>query len=166
MKSDAIKHSMYYGLILGATFILNFFLSQASGILWKIVQMFVVFSIPFLVFYITKNFRDEVNEGVMGYGAAFFYGVQLFFYASMVSSAFKYLYFRFIDPKFLKELFAQMMSLMEQMSFPVTDEIVDAMKQLFTPIGMSMQYMWLDVTVGVFVSLIVAIFVRKGKSVF
>ena len=107
MKSDAIKHSMYYGLILGATFILNFFLSQASGILWKIVQMFVVFSIPFLVFYITKNCRDEVNEGVMGYGAAFMYGVQLFFYASMVSSAFKYLYFKFIDPKFLKEMSAQ-----------------------------------------------------------
>ncbi|MBQ7389136.1 MAG: DUF4199 domain-containing protein [Paludibacteraceae bacterium] len=166
MKSDAIKHSMYYGLILGATFILNFFLSQASGILWKIVQMFVVFSIPFLVFYITKNCRDEVNEGVMGYGAAFMYGVQLFFYASMVSSAFKYLYFKFIDPKFLKEMSAQMMSLMEQMSFPVTDEVADAMKQLFTPIGMSMQYMWLNVTIGVFVSLIVAIFVRKGKSVF
>ncbi|MBR5470001.1 MAG: DUF4199 domain-containing protein [Paludibacteraceae bacterium] len=166
MKQDTIKHAMYYGLLLGVVFVLNFFLSQATNIWLKFIQMLYTFSIPFVVFCFAKKCREDVCGGTMSYGQSFLYVVQLFFYASIISSAFKYVYFRFLNPDFLKKLFNQTMQLMEQMSVPITDEMIAVTKQMLTPMGMAMQYIWINVMVGIVVSIVLAFFIRKEKSVF
>lgn len=165
MKPDVIKHSMYYGLLLGIVFILNFFFSQTINVWLSVVRLLFVFSIPYLVFFFAKKCREDVCNGVMTYGQVFSYGVQLFFYASMISSAFKFFYFRFVDTDFLRNLFNQTMLMMEQLSFPITDELIESIKQMLTPIGMAMQYLWVNVMVGIVVSFVVAFFVRKEKSI-
>ena len=165
MKQDTIKHAMYYGLLLGVVFVLNFFLSQATNIWLKFIQMLYTFSIPFVVFCFAKKCREDVCGGTMSYGQSFSYVVQLFFYASIISSAFKYVYFRFLNPD-LRKLFNQTMQLMEQMSVPITDEMIAVTKQMLTPMGMAMQYIWINVMVGIVVSIVLAFFIRKEKSVF
>jgi len=156
---------MYYGLLLGIVFILNFFFSQTINVWLSVVRLLFVFSIPYLVFFFAKKCREDVCNGVMTYGQVFSYGVQLFFYASMISSAFKFFYFRFVDTDFLRNLFNQTLSMMEQLSFPITDELIESIKQMLTPIGMAMQYLWVNVMVGIVVSFVVAFFVRKEKSI-
>ena len=70
-----------------------------------------------------------------------------------------------MDTDFLRNLFNQTMSMMEQISFPITDELIESIKQMLTPIGMAMQYHWANAMVGIVVSLVVAFFVRKEKSI-
>lgn len=166
MKPESIKHAMYYGLLLGVVFIANFALSLSGNAVLQALQWLVMCAIPWLVYAVARKCRDELNGGVMSYGQALWYGIQLFFYASLVSSAFKYFYFRFINPEFLKNLFNQTMTLMEQLKMPVTDELYEATKSLMTPIDMALQYIWVNVMIGFFVSLVVAFFVRKNKSIF
>ena len=66
----------------------------------------------------------------------------------------------------MKNLFNQTMQLMKQMSVPITDEMIAVTKQMLTPMGMAMQYIWINVMVGIIVAIVLAFFIRKEKSIF
>jgi len=42
----------------------------------------------------------------------------------------------------------------------------EQMRQILTPLYVSIQYIWMDVLLGVFVSLVTAAFAKKDKSIF
>lgn len=159
--ADEIKHAMYYGAILGLVFILNFCIT-ISGIAWlSFLQLGIYVLVPYLLYLFMRKFRDEVRDGHVGYFAAINYSVQLFFYASLLSSFVKYVYFKFVNKNFLSDLFEQSKQLMVQLNMPVTDQILDATRVLMTPSNMVLQYLWMDVFLGVMLALVVALFVKR-----
>ena len=104
---------------------------------------------------------EKVCEDVMTYGAALWYGIQLFFYASLISAAFKFIYFSFINPDFLKGLIHESLRLLDEMNLK-SFATAEQMQELLTPMNLSLQYIWINVLIGIFVSFITAAFAKKS----
>ncbi len=164
MKPMALKHAMYFGLILGLVFSLNFFLSTINGVIANTLSWVIILLIPIATYRLTADCRDRVCEGEMSYGTALWYGIQLFFYASLVSAAFKLIYFKILNPDFLPNQLEQTLRLMEQLQMPLTDVQINEVKSVLTPFNMALNYVWLNVLAGLLVSLITGIFAKKNKS--
>lgn len=166
MKPEALKHAMYFGLLLGVIFSVNFFLSTLTGVLFTSLQWVVTLSIPYIVYRLTVDCRNRVCGGAVSYGVALWYGIQLFFYAALISAVFKFIYFKFLNPEFLPNMLGETMRLLDELKIS-SDTFDEAqMRELMTPLYMSMQYIWLDVFLGLLVSLVTAIFAKKDKSLF
>jgi len=161
MKPDALKHAMYYGLFLGVIFSLNFFLTTFKSVPLSILNSLVTCAIPFISYWLTVDCRKKVCEDVMTYGAALWYGIQLFFYASLISTAFKFIYFSFINPDFLKGLIHESLRLLDEMNLK-SFATAEQMQELLTPMNLSLQYIWINVLIGIFVSFITAAFAKKS----
>lgn len=166
MKPDALKHAMYYGLILGLIFCLNFFLSTLKGTAFSILQSLVTCAIPFVCYWLTIDCRRRVCNDTMSYGMALWYGIQLFFYASIIAAAFKFAYFKFINPEFLPNLINESLKLMEEMHLPGVSTSANQIEEVLTPLNFALQYIWIDVFIGIFVSFVTAAFAKKDKSLF
>lgn len=161
MKTDAIKHAMYFGLLLGLLFSANFWSQTSTNLMVNSLQLLFICLIPYVVFVIMRHCRENVFEGVISYGQSFFYGIQLFFYASVISAAFKFIYFKFVNPVYLKNLKDSSLKLLEELNYPITDEFVSAAETVFLPLNMSLQFIWTNMFLGFFLLLLLSAFVKK-----
>lgn len=164
MKPTALKHAMYFGLLLGLAFCLIFFLSTRHSTWCSALSWTIIVLVPYAAYRLTVDCRERVCGGVMSYSEAFLYGMQLFFYAAMVGAAFKLLYFKYIAPDFLPRMLDESLKLMEQLNMPLGDVELSELKRMITPVNMSLNYIWLDVLSGTLVSLVVAVFARRRTS--
>lgn len=166
MKPDSLKHAMYFGLLLGLVFSLNFFLSTLNNGWFTALQWLVTLAIPYLVYRLTVDCRERVHGGAMSYGVALWYGIQLFFYASLISALFKLVYFKFLNPDYLPNVLNESLRILDELNLSSGKEVEDQVRQLFTPLNVAMQYIWMNVFLGLLVSLITAAFAKKAKSMF
>lgn len=161
MKTDAIKHAMYFGLLLGLLFSANFWTQTSTNLMVNSLQIVFICLIPYVVFLIMRHCRENVFEGVITYGQSFFYGIQLFFYASVISAAFKFFYFKVINPLYLKNLKETSLKVLEELNHPITNEIISATETVFVPLNMSLQFIWTNMFLGVFLLILLSAFVKK-----
>ena len=166
MKPEALKHAMYFGLMLGLVFALNFFFSTLHNGWFVLLMLFVTFTIPYLVYRLTVDCRDRVSGGAISYGAALWYGTQLFFYAALISAVFKFIYFKFLNPEYLPNMINESLKILDELNMLSGELTEEQVRQLLTPLYVTMQYIWMDVIMGVFVSLVTAAFAKKDKSIF
>ena len=166
MKPEALKHAMYFGLMLGVVFALNFFFSTLHNGWFVLLMLFVTFTIPYLVYRLTVDCRDRVSGGVISYGAALWYGTQLFFYAALISAVFKFIYFKFLNPDYLPNMINESLKILDELNMLSGELTEEQVRQLLTPLYVTMQYIWMDVIMGVLVSLVTAAFAKKDKSIF
>ncbi len=164
MRPTALRHAMYFGLMLGLLFCINFFLSTRSSAFCSVASWTLMVLIPYIAYRLTLDCRERVCGARMSYGEAFLYGMQLFFYAALVGAAFRLLYFKYFDPDFLPRTIDESLRLMEQLNMPLGEVETSNLKQMMSPVNMSLNYIWLDVLVGTLVSLVVAAFARKKRS--
>jgi hypothetical protein len=164
MRPSALKHAMYFGLLLGLIFCLNFFLQTRSSAVCDAFSWIIVLLTPYAAYRLSVDCRERACDGSMRYGEAFLYGMQLFFYASIVAAAFRLVYFKFLNPDFLPQLYDQTMQTMEALQMKVTDEQMNEVRRSLTPANMTIAYVWIDVIAGVLVSFVVAFFVKKDKN--
>lgn len=164
MRANALRHAMYYGLFLGLIFCLHFFLSTQKGLVFSILQTLITFCIPVVTYYFTADCKKRICENEMSYGTALWYGIQLFFYAAIISTAFKYVYFAYLKPEFLPNLIDESAALMEKIGSTKLAATPEELKELLTPINFSLNYLWIDLILGFFVSLVMAFFVRGKRS--
>lgn len=163
MRPTALKHAMYFGLMLGLAFCLIFFLSTCDNVLCNVVVWVAVLLVPYAAYRLTVDCRERVCDGYISYSEAFLYGIQLFFYAAIVGAAFKLVYFKYIAPDFLPNTLDESLRLMEQLNMPLGDAEVKELKRMMTPLNMSLNYIWIDMVAGTLVSLVVAAVARKNK---
>ena len=166
MKPEALKHAMYFGLMLGLVFALNFFLSTLNNGWFTALQWVVTLAIPYLVYRLTVDCRDRVSGGAISYGAALWYGTQLFFYAALISAVFKFIYFKFLNPEYLPNMINESLKILDELNMLSGELTEEQVRQLLTPLYVTMQYIWMDVIMGVLVSLVTAAFAKKDKSIF
>ena len=171
MQSNILKSAMSHGLILGVLFSVNFLLGITGNAWLKLLSNFVMVAILVAVYKMSVRFRDNDCKGVITYGKAFSLIVLMFFFAAIISSLVKYIYFQFINPDYLENLLQQSLLMYEAFlsKLPLsmsTEEIYENMGTIITPISFSLQYIWANVFAGVFVGLIMAGFVKKDKGLF
>ena len=157
---------MQNGLILGGIFSLNFLLSTSKSSPLIFLTYFIAFFIVTIIYRFSIKFRNVEYEGIITYGRAFTYIILLFFYAALISTVVKYIFFRFVNPGYLETMFQDTMKMMETLKFPMTSAEIDQTESMFKPLSFSLLYIWSDVIMGTFVALIMAAFVKKNKSIF
>ena len=166
MHSSPIKHAMKFGLIIGAISSTNFLLSNIQNSATQLLSTAISISIIYLVYRFTVHYRTTERNDQMTYGQGISYIVWLYLFSSIISSTFKYVYWQFIDPEFLPELINQSLLMLETMKIEITDEMIEQMKRMLNPRVMALQFVWFNLLGGFILSLIIAAFTRKEKSIF
>ncbi len=158
---------MYYGLFMGLIFIANFLVTLLPSV--SFLQYPIIGVIIYLTFFWARNCRDTLLDGVISYGRALLYVIQLFIYSSMISSIFKYIFYTFISPETLKRQINDSMLVMEKTAMfdsAQMEELHSSMLELITPVNMALQSIWVNLFLGLALGLVLAGFLRKEKSIF
>lgn len=166
MKTNPFKHAMTWGLVLGVAFSFNFILSSSSSTWLGLLSYLVIAGILYLTYRFTCHYRNTECDGAITYGQGLSYIILLYFFASIISSIFKYVYFQFINPEYLTNIYDQTMLVMEQLKMPITDELASDMESVLKPATFSLQYIWINTMLGVFVGLVMAVVTKKEKNLF
>lgn len=169
MKSEALKHAMYYGLIIGGALILRFLLglipSPAINTFFSLLTMVIM---VWLTYKFSIDCRDKIFDGVWGYGRAFWYILRLAFYGSLICSIFVLIY-SFIFPSFLSGMIETVQSTLEQLadSGLYTEEMVEEMNfsitSLLTPQSYSAMMLISNLFCGFITGLIMAAIVKEDN---
>lgn len=161
-----MKSAMQNGLILGVIFSINFLLSTSKITTLILLTYIIAIVIVATIYKFTIRFRDDESNGVITYGKAFKYIIYLFFYAALISTVVKYVYFRFINTAYLETMFQETMKMMEMLKVPMSNAEIDQTEKMFNPLSFSLLYIWSDIIMGALVGLIMAAFVKKEKDIF
>ena len=166
MQPNIPKSAMFNGLIMGVVFSINF-LFTVSKIPSLILLTYVIAVVIVMGIYrLSVKFRDVECEGFISYWKSFSLILLTFFFAALISSVVKYIYFQFINPDYLDQMFQESMKAITLMKIPITDALTDQMKSMLKPASYTLVYVWSNVLMGVIVGLIMAAFIKKEKSVF
>lgn len=157
---------MLNGLIMGGIFSVNFLLSISKVSALTLVSYLVVTLIVITMYRMTIRYRDMECDGAITYVKAFVYILLTFFYAALISTVVKYVYFQFINPGYLETMFQESMKMMEKFNFPITTATTEQMENMLKPVNYSFIYIWTNTIMGTLVGLIMAAFVKKDKSIF
>lgn len=166
MQPNILKSAMLNGLIMGVIFSLNFLLSISKVPSLTLLSYVVVTFILVGMYRLTVRFRDVDCEGVITYGKAYSFILLTFFFAAIISSVVKFVYFKYINPTYLDQLLQESMKALENLRFPIDEAAYLQMGNMMKPASFTLQYIWLNVLMGSFVGLIMAAFIKKEKSIF
>jgi len=166
MQPNILKSAMLNGLIMGVLFSLNFLLSISKIPSLTLLSYVVVTFILVGMYKLSVRFRDVECEGVITYGKAYSFILLTFFFAAIISSVVKYVYFQFINPDYLEQLLQDSMKALETLRFPIDEAAYEQMGKMMKPASFTLQYIWLNVLMGSFVGLIMAAFIKKEKNIF
>ena len=166
MKQNIVKSAMHGGLILGALFSLNFVLSVTKITALALLTYAIAVFIVVLMYKLSIRFRDNECEGSISYGKSLLYIMLTFFYAALISTVIKFVYFQFINTAFLENMFQETMKTMELMKLPMNDASVSQVESMLKPATFSMIYVFTNLVMGTIVGIIMAAFVKKDKDIF
>lgn len=166
-QQNLFQHAMAYGAIMGGLFSVNFLMST-MGKVGNMLSYLVIGAIAYCTYYFVCLFRDRECDGVLSYGKGLSYIVMLYFFAAVISSVVKYVFFMWISPDFLSNLLNQSLLLLEEMNIPSMDESVtqQTLETMLSPMVYVLQSLWMNVFMGLFVGFIVAAFAKKEKNLF
>lgn len=104
MQPNIIKSSMSNGLILGILFSINFLLSITKITPLVLISYGLMTFILVVTYRTAIRFRDKECLGEINFGKAFSFIILTYFFAALISSVVKYVYFQFIDPDIFTEI--------------------------------------------------------------
>jgi|GEM_PF-197931 len=166
MEANITKPTMRSGLILGGLFSVNFLLTIPSNVITNLLNWVVIAVIVVATLRLSKEYRDKELEGFISYGKSFLFIILSFFYASLISAFVKIIYFQFINPDYLAEIYNRTMLMMEQIGFPITDDMEKNLSSMLKPVPYSLLSIIGNMFYGLILGLIMAAFVKKEKSIF
>jgi hypothetical protein len=114
MKQDCFLHAMYFGLVLGALFILEFIFHSFSGFWFGLLAFALKVIIPIAAVKMAIDCRKRVNDNQFTYGQAFRYMFRLFMYAVIIGCVFVFIYLKWLNLNFIPQLKEETVSTMEQ----------------------------------------------------
>ncbi len=161
---NPFPHAMRWGLVLGACLTVNFFMSVSGNAVLSLLTWVLDIGILYLVYRIVCNYRDKECGGQMRYFQVFSYILLLFFFASLVASAVKYVYLQFLAPDYLTSLYNQVMLLLEEMNVNLPAGFSDQFRVLMQPIQYAMQSITTECLLGGFIGIIYGFIVRRTKQ--
>jgi len=163
-KASVWKANLNNGLILGfigvvLTLILYFFDLITNSSLSYIILLIEAIVLYFMI----KSYRDNVLMGYITYGQSVGAGVVIFLYATIISTIFTYILYKFIDPGLINKMLAVAEENLVKKGVP-SDSIDTAMnltKKMMKPGIMLISGLFGGVFLGTIVSLIISIFTKK-----
>ncbi len=155
---------MTYGLIIALIFIIFavlIWILGMEGVRW--IQWITWAAYLSVLYLCLKNWRDQYLGGYIRYGQALSAGILFMFFASIIYAFYNVIYMKWIDPTAVE----RMLDLMEEAYYKqgLPEEQVTAMMNFASKLrGPGMQFFSVIIGttfLGVILSLIVSIFIRK-----
>ena len=163
------RNAMLMGTWLGGFWIFKFIFFPL-GLLYPFCSMIfmgLTISMPYMAYKWVNMYRDNMLGGSITFAHAYMFSLYMFLFASLLTTIAHYVYFAFIDQGFLYETYSQTTTMLEvqggkeiQELTAQFNEALDAFKTL-TPIDITLNIMSWNFTCGIFLSLIIALFVKK-----
>lgn len=173
MHANIFKSTMFNGLIMGVLFSLNFFFTASKSVSLLLFSYLLIAIMIVMMYRMAKRYRDSECGGYIKYWNVFNYVILTFFFASIISSIFKIIYTKFINPEYLPMLFEESMrqiennrSLFESLRLPLDENYYEELERQMRPVNYSLQTIWMNIFSGAIIGLILGGIVRKNKGIF
>ena len=166
MQSNVTKSAMVNGLWIGLLLSLKFLLSTQKTNILAFASLIISISIIFVLFKITLSFREKELNGIIDFKKAFNYIFQLYFFGAVISSLVMLIYTAYLNPTYLEFYFSETLKFYQVIKLPVDDNTYNLLEKVFKPAPFALGNLFSSAILGAFWSLILAVFVKKEKSIF
>lgn len=163
-KVSVWKANLNNGLILALVgiayslvmYFFDLYLNKTQGYIY-------LFLLIVMLFFLVRSYRDNYLHGYITYGQAVGAGVIIFLYYAIISALFMYILYKLIDPGLTEKQLVMVEEEILKRGLP--QEAVDAgmkfQRKILIPEVLAPFSIVNNMVVGVIMSLIVAIFIRK-----
>ena len=161
----SMEYAIYLGLLLIAKMLVSS-LDKESVFVSTLLMLFLMV-VPVVGYVLTKRFRDV--SGYSSFSQLFLFGVLMYFFASLLSGIFDYVYYQYLNPQFFQDQLSDVNKLLGEMvnAGMITDEEFAAQLEAekpSSPIEVVYQGIWGMIMMGAIYSLFLALILRKKKT--
>jgi hypothetical protein len=166
MQSTITKSAMINGLIIGFLLSLKFLLSTQKTSILVSLGLVISVSIIFILFRMSIRLRNDEFDGIISFGKAFSYILQVYFYGSIISSLVMFMYTAYFNQAYLEMYLNMVMKFYHDINFLMDDKNYKIMESIFKPAPFALSNIFSSIFAGAFWGLILAGFIKKEKNIF
>lgn len=166
------EHAMHFGTYMGLFWIFKFIFLPTGFTVPLLQLLFILMTlfVPFLGYIYARRYRNTYCEGSISFFKAFAFIIFMYLFASLLTAAAHYVYFRFIDNGYLVNTYIEQL---ENMKAAVPGEMKDSIAQLIdalgvisslTPLELTLQLLSQNFFYGVLLTFPTALFIMKRKK--
>lgn len=163
---------MLFGTYMGIFWILKFILFPLGLTIPFLLFLFagLTLGVPFMGYYYARTYRNQVCGGSISFPHAWVFTVFMYMFASLLTAAAHYVYFRFLDHGYVVNTVEAMMDAVAQSNLPGMESYISTYRDALeaarniSPIEIAMQMVSSNVTWGALLALPTALFVMKRKK--
>lgn len=161
------------GAYLGILWVISFacYLGGLSTEMLGLVGTGLAIWSPLFALMRMKKFRDGARGGILSFRRGVAYYIYMFFYASLIFALAQWAYFAFIDNGYLMRSYVSIMSTTEAQQIIkayglTTEQMTENMEMMgeMDPIMIALNFMALNITAGIVLSIPMALIARKDGS--
>ena len=161
--------AMRFGTLMGIFWILKFILIPLGFTMPFLQLLFILLTlfVPILGYIYARRYRERYNEGTISFGRAYTFTLFLYVFASILTAAAHYIYFRFLDNGYILSTYESIMTDFSKANIPGTEGYVDQIKtaldvvRTLTPIEVTMQLLTNNVLICCLLSLPTALLTMR-----
>lgn len=163
---------MLFGTYMGIFWILKFILFPLGLTIPFLLFLFagLTLGVPFMGYYYARTYRNQVCGGSISFPHAWVFTVFMYMFASLLTAAAHYVYFRFLDHGYVVNTVEAMVDAVAQSNLPGMESYISTYRDALeaarniSPIEIAMQMVSSNVTWGALLALPTALFVMKRKK--
>lgn len=161
MLPENNQHAMRAGLIVGLTLAVKFITSAypATSMFSFVFDLAVIY----LAYKAVTNCRDSLNDGVISFGAAWWYVLMLYLYSAMVAGVVKFGFLRLVNRTYLDDLRVAVLELMQRVGYSaeLIEQSMAGAADLFQPGNFVLYSVMGDLFTGAFVGIFIALIAKR-----
>lgn len=166
------EHAMRFGTYMGLFWIFKFVFLPAGFAVPFLQALFILLTcfVPVLGFIYTRRYRELYCEGRLSFSRAFGFTLFMYLFASLLTAAAHYVYFRFIDGGYLINSYIERLemakaALSEDMASSV-DRLIEGIGVIssLSPLELTLQLLSQNFFYGLLLAFPTALFAMKCKK--
>lgn len=167
-QTTTTKVALKWGIIIGIFSVVFSTLIMVLGLVANQGVGFVAYIIIGIGVFMAMNAYKKENNGFMSYGQGLGIGALMAAVSGLLSSAYSFVYMKFIDPSVMDQIFKKAEADMEKkgLSPEQIDQAMEMSKVFMSPGAMFVWGVVGSILLGFVFSLIIAAFVKKDKPIF
>lgn len=167
-QTTTTKVALKWGIIIGICSVVFSTLIMVLGMVGNQAIGFVAYIIIGIGVFMAMNAYKKENNGFMSYGQGLGIGALMAAVSGLLSSAYSFVYMKFIDPSVMDQIFKKAEADMEKkgLSPEQIDQAMEMSKVFMSPGAMFVWGVVGSILLGFVFSLIIAAFVKKDKPIF
>lgn len=166
------EHAMRFGTMMGIFWIIKFsFLPIGFKIpLLQLLFIFMTLFVPILGYIYIRKYREHYCGGELSFIRGWVFSLYMYFFASLLTAAAHYIYFRFIDNGYLMGTY---MEQLENLKSTLTGDLETSIDQLIqnletiasmSALQLTMQLIFQNIFYGALLSLPTALLAMRRKK--